>query len=175
MTAAPTSVWMSVDEALHRLGCDRAALARFVERGVLTVYEIAGVGVRVRGDDLDSLPTPIPPEEAARRLLGDDPRSESPTMPTSAPASIEPVVPLKVAAEALGMPYKTMLRLVHAGEIPATNLGSPSRPRYVVDPPAIRRLWNEKAQCEMRKRSAPAATLDYSRLLSQTSKAVHRG
>lgn len=84
-------------------------------------------------------------------------------------------MPLKDAAKHLNLPYKTLLRLVHAGEIPATNIGSPGHPRFVVDVDAIRRLWDEQAQRDMRKRSAPTANIDYSRLLSQVGKEVRHG
>ncbi len=84
-------------------------------------------------------------------------------------------MPLKDAAKQLNQPYKTLLRLVHAGEIPATNIGSPSHPRFVVDPEAIRRLWDEKAQREMRQRSAPVVTVNFPKLLNQSSKGVRHG
>lgn len=171
MTTAPTSCWLSIDEAERRLGCDRTVLSRFVESGLLTAFEVPGLGVRFRGEDLDSLPTPILPEEAARRLLGDDPRSESPTMPTPTPASIEPVVPLKVAAEALGLPYKTLLGLAHRGAIPATDLNANTgcrRPRYVVGVASVRQALQQQGERQAVMRRCPPQAVDLLRLAGQS-------
>ena len=171
VTTAPTSCWLSIDEAERLLGCDRAGLSRFVERELLTAYEIPGLGVRFRGDDLDRLPTPIPPEEAARRLLDDDLRSEDSIMPAPVTASIEPVVPLKVAAEALGMPYKTLLGLAHRGAIPATDLNASTgcrRPRYVVGVASVRQALQQQGEKQAVMRRCPPQAVDLLRLAGQT-------
>lgn len=170
MITAPTSSWLSIVEAERRLGCNRVALSGFVERGLLTAYEVAGLGLRFRGDDLDRLPTPIPPEEAARRLLDDDLRSKDSAMPTSVSASIEPLVPLKVAAAALGMPYKTLLGLAHRGAIPATDLNASTgggRPRYVVGVASVQQALQHQGEKQAVMRRCPPQSVDLLRLAGQ--------
>lgn len=169
MISAPTSCWLSIEDAERRLGCDRAGLARFVERELITAYEVPGLGVRFRDDDLDRLPTPIPPKAAARRLL-DDQNTENASMPSTAPDSIEPVVPLKVAAEALGLAYKTLLGLAHRGSIPATDLNASSghgRPRYVVGVAAVRQALKEQGEKQAVMRRCPPQPVDLLRLAGQ--------
>lgn len=163
-------LWLSAEESQCRLGCDRVELSRFVEQELITAYEVPGLGVRFRADDLDTLPTAIPPEEATRRLADDDQHLENSIMPTQAPASIEPVVPLKVAAEALGLPYKTLLGLAHRGAIPATDLNANTgcrRPRYVVGVASVQQALRQQGEKQAVMRRCPPQAVDLLRLAGQ--------
>ena len=179
-SGSPTSPWMLPLQAASYLGVTIPDILPYVETGQLTLRRSPDQGLRFHRDDLDAVLLAVPPAEAVRLLAAE--ASTSPSNPvTTTDSAIQAAspssthVPLKEAATQLKTPYKTLLRLVHAGEIPATNLGSPTHPRFVVDPAAIRRLWDEHAQRDMRRRSTPSVTLDYSKLLGQTSKGVRRG
>ena len=172
--------WLAPEQAAMHLGISLVDLLPLVEAGQLTLRRSPDGGLRFHRDDLDAVLLPVPPNEAARLLMAE--ASATPSTPMTKTDSSNQAAspssthrPLKEAVAQLNTPYKTLLRLVHAGEIPATNLGSPGHPRFFVDPAAIRRLWDEQAQRDMRKRSAPVAALDYSRLLSQTRKGVRHG
>jgi len=179
----PLRRWLSPHAAASYLGVTLDSLLPLVESGQLTLRRAPDQGLLFHPDDLDAVLLPVPPTEAARLLAAEVSTTPGPCMTTSEPtASPAPItgtlMPLKDAARQLDQPYKTLLRLVHAGKIPATNLGSVSRPRFVVDPDAIKRLWADTAHQDMRKRIAPVATIDYSRLLNiprKSGKAVHRG
>ncbi len=169
----PPPTWLKPDQAASHLGVSITDLLPLVESGQLPLRRILGQGLLFHRDDLDAVPMLVPPDEAARLLAAETSTSPSvpmtttdPTNPATTPSST--YLPLKDAAKQLNTPYKTMLRLVHAGEIPATNLGSPTHPRFVVDPVVIRRIWDEQAQRDMRKRSSPVTSIDYSRILRQT-------
>jgi hypothetical protein len=91
-------------------------------------------------------------------------------MSNSAPASIEPVVTLKVAAAALGMPYKTLLGLAHRGAIPATDLNASSgsrRPRYVVGVTSVRQALLQQGEKQAVMRRCPPLAVDLIQLAGQ--------
>ena len=124
----------------------------------------------------------VPPQEGARLLADLVVAHPTDHMPSHAPPAAAgsgggTLVPLKTAAVHLNIPYKTLLRLVHAGQIPATNLATAHRPRFVVDPEVIKRLWADLANRDMRRRTSPTASIDYSRILSRTdpAKGVRHG
>lgn len=170
---SPLQRWLSPHSAASYLGVTLDALLPLVETGQITVHRALDHGLLFHLDDLDAVLLPVPPSEAARLLAAEVSSTPGQSMTPSEPTASPPPTPstlvsLKEATVPLNMPYKALLRLVHAGKIPVTNLGTTSRPRFMVDPEALKRLWADNAQRDMRQRSAPVASLDFSRLLSQT-------
>ena len=179
--SSPLNTWLSPPEAVKYLQIQLPHLIPLVESGRLTLRRSPDHGLRFHRDDLDALLVQVPPLEGARLLAGQVVVPPSEHMHSPAPSQVAgsssgTLVPLKTAAVQLNFSYKTLLRLVHAGQIPATNLSSSKRPRFVVDVEVIKRQWADLANRDMRRRTSPTAGIDYSRILARSApaKGEHR-
>jgi len=77
------------------------------------------------------------------------------------------LLPLKKAAQALGMTYTVLLRLVNEGAVPAVNMNEhrgSQRPRYLVDPALVRKHLAMVSERQSVSRRAPPSSIDIRRI-----------
>ncbi len=162
--------WLTSDEAQTHLRCGAHHLGLLITQGVVRAYRSPAQGLLFRLDELDAAAAPLDAEEALRLLGEDHPSSNEasimPSAPTGAPS--DDTRPLKEAAVTLNMPYKTLLRLVAEGAVPAVDLNAHRgrrRPRYVVSIAAVRQHLKALSEKQAVQRRARPQAIELARMV----------